>query len=63
MSLLTAGHQNWKAHVRWTGPQIHSQLPEISVLCAGMGTSGRHPVFLFLVNISLSFERMSNSVL
>ncbi|KAF7563424.1 hypothetical protein G7046_g703 [Stylonectria norvegica] len=31
---------NWKAHVRWTGPQILSQLPEINVVCAGMGTSG-----------------------
>ncbi|KAF7518237.1 hypothetical protein G7054_g13531 [Neopestalotiopsis clavispora] len=31
---------NWKAHVRWTGPQIHEQLPEINVICAGMGTSG-----------------------
>lgn len=31
---------NWKAHVRWTGPQIYRQLPEINVLCAGMGTSG-----------------------
>lgn len=31
---------NWGAHVRWTGPQIFKQLPEINVLCAGMGTSG-----------------------
>ncbi|KAL1953280.1 hypothetical protein VTO42DRAFT_3314 [Malbranchea cinnamomea] len=31
---------NWKAHIRWTGPQILRQLPEINVLCAGMGTSG-----------------------
>lgn len=31
---------NWQAHVRWTGPQIFSQLPEINVLCAGMGTTG-----------------------
>ncbi|KAI1463432.1 tryptophan synthase beta subunit-like PLP-dependent enzyme [Daldinia caldariorum] len=31
---------NWKAHVRWTGPQILRQLPEINVICAGMGTSG-----------------------
>lgn len=31
---------NWQAHVRWTGPQIFKQLPEINVLCAGMGTSG-----------------------
>ncbi|RAH72016.1 putative cysteine synthase B [Aspergillus aculeatinus CBS 121060] len=33
-------HDNWGAHVRWTGPQIFKQLPEINVLCAGMGTSG-----------------------
>ncbi|OTB02575.1 hypothetical protein M426DRAFT_74518 [Hypoxylon sp. CI-4A] len=32
--------ENWKSHVRWTGPQILRQLPEISVICAGMGTSG-----------------------
>jgi cysteine synthase A len=33
-------HDNWDSHVRWTGPQILRQLPEINVLCAGMGTSG-----------------------
>ncbi|QKX61382.1 uncharacterized protein TRUGW13939_08530 [Talaromyces rugulosus] len=31
---------NWQSHIRWTGPQIFRQLPEINVLCAGMGTSG-----------------------
>lgn len=31
---------NWQSHVRWTGPQIHKQLPGINLLCAGMGTSG-----------------------
>ncbi|KAI1099340.1 tryptophan synthase beta subunit-like PLP-dependent enzyme [Jackrogersella minutella] len=31
---------NWKSHVRWTGPQILKQLPEINLICAGMGTSG-----------------------
>ncbi|OAA45636.1 Pyridoxal phosphate-dependent enzyme, beta subunit [Metarhizium rileyi] len=31
---------NWKAHVRWTGPQIHKQLPDINVIVASMGTSG-----------------------
>ncbi|PHH62157.1 hypothetical protein CDD81_7531 [Ophiocordyceps australis] len=31
---------NWKAHVKWTGPQILRQLPEITLICAGMGTSG-----------------------
>lgn len=33
-------NNNWQSHVRWTGPQIFKQLPEINVLCAGMGTSG-----------------------
>ncbi|KAF4944568.1 hypothetical protein FSARC_14639 [Fusarium sarcochroum] len=31
---------NWKAHIKWTGPQIFQQLPEINLICAGMGTSG-----------------------
>lgn len=31
---------NWNAHVKWTGPQIFQQLPEINIICAGMGTSG-----------------------
>ncbi|RDA82431.1 hypothetical protein CP532_2402 [Ophiocordyceps camponoti-leonardi (nom. inval.)] len=31
---------NWQAHVKWTGPQILRQLPEINLICAGMGTSG-----------------------
>ncbi|KAH7396398.1 cysteine synthase-like protein B [Pyrenochaeta sp. MPI-SDFR-AT-0127] len=31
---------NWQSHVRWTGPQIHKQLPSINIMCAGMGTSG-----------------------
>ncbi|CEJ82363.1 hypothetical protein VHEMI02433 [[Torrubiella] hemipterigena] len=31
---------NWRSHVKWTGPQILRQLPEINVICAGMGTSG-----------------------
>ncbi|VUC36358.1 unnamed protein product [Clonostachys rosea] len=31
---------NWQSHVRWTGPQILEQLPEINLICAGMGTSG-----------------------
>ncbi|KAJ5175338.1 uncharacterized protein N7482_001215 [Penicillium canariense] len=33
-------NNNWQSHMRWTGPQIFKQLPEINVLCAGMGTSG-----------------------
>ncbi|KAL2838376.1 tryptophan synthase beta subunit-like PLP-dependent enzyme [Aspergillus pseudoustus] len=32
--------KNWQSHIRWTGPQIFKQLPQINVLCAGMGTSG-----------------------
>ncbi|OAL04453.1 cysteine synthase-like protein B [Phaeosphaeriaceae sp. SRC1lsM3a] len=32
--------ENWQSHVKWTGPQIHRQLPNINLLCAGMGTSG-----------------------
>lgn len=35
-----ADYKNWKAHIRWTGPQIIKQLPEITLICAGMGTSG-----------------------
>ncbi|KJZ78664.1 hypothetical protein HIM_02055 [Hirsutella minnesotensis 3608] len=31
---------NWKAHERWTAPQIHKQLPNINVIAASMGTSG-----------------------
>ncbi|KAH6881709.1 tryptophan synthase beta subunit-like PLP-dependent enzyme [Alternaria rosae] len=31
---------NWQSHVKWTGPQIHQQLPNIRLMCAGMGTSG-----------------------
>jgi hypothetical protein len=27
--------------MRWTGPQIHAQLPEISIFAATMGTAGR----------------------
>lgn len=37
---MLTSDQNWKAHYKWTGPQILKQLPQISVLCAGMGTSG-----------------------
>ncbi|KAF8251248.1 cysteine synthase B [Wilcoxina mikolae CBS 423.85] len=31
---------NPEAHMRWSGPQILLQLPEINVFCAGMGTTG-----------------------
>ncbi|KAI5791566.1 tryptophan synthase beta subunit-like PLP-dependent enzyme [Pyronema domesticum] len=33
-------HHNPEAHVRWTGPQIMAQCPEINVFAACMGTSG-----------------------
>ncbi|KAG8695032.1 hypothetical protein FRC08_008110 [Ceratobasidium sp. 394] len=32
--------QNSEAHIRWTGPQLLAQLPNISVFAAAMGTSG-----------------------
>ncbi|KAF5379489.1 hypothetical protein D9615_006545 [Tricholomella constricta] len=32
--------ENYQAHMRWTGPQIHAQLPGISVIAASMGTAG-----------------------
>ncbi|KAG8723357.1 hypothetical protein FRC09_003683 [Ceratobasidium sp. 395] len=32
--------QNSEAHVRWTGPQILAQLPNISIFAAAVGTSG-----------------------
>ncbi|KAG8164914.1 hypothetical protein KVR01_005189 [Diaporthe batatas] len=39
-STPTLNEMNWKAHFRWTDPQILTQLPEINVFCCGMGTSG-----------------------
>lgn len=32
--------QNPDSHVRWTGPQLMAQLPEINVFCSGMGSAG-----------------------
>ncbi|GJE91549.1 cysteine synthase [Phanerochaete sordida] len=32
--------ENYEAHIRWTGPQIYNQLPEIKVFAASIGTSG-----------------------
>ncbi|KAG8735129.1 hypothetical protein FRC10_010961 [Ceratobasidium sp. 414] len=32
--------QNSEAHMRWTGPQLLAQLPNISVFAAAVGTSG-----------------------
>jgi cysteine synthase len=31
---------NWDAHYKWTGSQILKQLPDLNVLCTGVGTSG-----------------------
>lgn len=31
---------NPEAHIRWTGPQLMKQLPEINIFCAGMGSAG-----------------------
>ena len=31
---------NWKSHLRWTGPQIWRQLPEVDIFCMGMGSTG-----------------------
>ncbi|GLB01659.1 hypothetical protein AtubIFM57258_000069 [Aspergillus tubingensis] len=48
---------NWHAHIRWTGPQIFKQLPEINVLCAGMGTSGT------MTGLGTYFKEIKPSVL
>ncbi|KAI1647395.1 tryptophan synthase beta subunit-like PLP-dependent enzyme [Daldinia loculata] len=47
---------NWKAHVRWTGPQILRQLPEINLICAGMGTSGT------MTGLGMFFKESKSSV-
>ncbi|KAI1475326.1 tryptophan synthase beta subunit-like PLP-dependent enzyme [Daldinia eschscholtzii] len=47
---------NWKAHVRWTGPQILRQLPEINLICAGMGTSGT------VTGLGMFFKEAKSSV-
>jgi hypothetical protein len=31
---------NYKSHIRWTGPQLLKQLPDISIFCSGMGSAG-----------------------
>ena len=48
---------NWQAHIRWTGPQIYKQLPEINLLCAGMGTSGT------MSGLATYFQQVKPSVL
>jgi cysteine synthase len=52
---VLTSEQNWNAHVKWTGPQIYKQLPEINVICAGMGTSGTPTYSLY--EILLTNER------
>ncbi|KAI9372742.1 tryptophan synthase beta subunit-like PLP-dependent enzyme [Aspergillus egyptiacus] len=47
---------NWQSHIRWTGPQIFKQLPEINVLCVGMGTSGT------MTGLGTYFQRVKPSV-
>ena len=45
-SLLSAAFakqlKNWTAHIRWTGPQIWKQLPEINLFCMAMGSAGQY---------------------
>ncbi|EGD95895.1 cysteine synthase [Trichophyton tonsurans CBS 112818] len=48
---------NWGGHVRYTGPQIFKQLPEINVLCSGMGTSGT------MTGLGTYFKKVKPSVL
>lgn len=31
---------NWRSHLRWTGPQVWRQLPEVGLFCMGMGSTG-----------------------
>lgn len=31
--------------MRWTGPQLLKQLPQINVFCAGMGSAGQYYLF------------------
>ncbi|KAI2607792.1 tryptophan synthase beta subunit-like PLP-dependent enzyme [Hypoxylon sp. NC1633] len=47
---------NWKSHIRWTGPQILKQLPEINLICAGMGTSGT------ITGLGVFFKEAKSSV-
>ncbi|KAG5636619.1 hypothetical protein H0H81_007387 [Sphagnurus paluster] len=48
--------ENYLAHMRWSGPQIYAQLPEISVFVASVGTSGT------LTGTSLSLKKLKPSV-
>ncbi|KAF7335534.1 Efflux pump FUS6 [Mycena venus] len=44
-SQYTSG-RNPEAHIRWTGPQLHMQLPDMSIFAAGLGTAGPRPIDL-----------------
>ncbi|CEH14676.1 Cystathionine beta-synthase and related enzymes [Ceraceosorus bombacis] len=35
-----ANPANYESHMRWTGPQLAKQLPEMDIFVAGMGTAG-----------------------
>jgi cysteine synthase A len=37
---------NYKSHIRWTGPQLLKQLPDISIFCSGMGSAGKRTCFV-----------------
>lgn len=38
----TQAFQNPAAHMRWTGPQLLEQLPQINIFCMGMGSAGQY---------------------
>ncbi|KAJ6560970.1 tryptophan synthase beta subunit-like PLP-dependent enzyme [Mycena sp. CBHHK59/15] len=38
-SQYTSG-RNPEAHIRWTGPQLHMQMPDMAVFAAALGTAG-----------------------
>lgn len=40
MRILLTTLQNWKAHEKWTGPQILKQLPEVDFFSTTVGTGG-----------------------
>lgn len=41
LRLAANGTQNPESHMRWTGPQLLTQLPEINIFAAGMGSAGK----------------------
>jgi cysteine synthase len=38
--LANSEEKNWGAHIRWTGPQLIQQLPELNIFSMAMGTAG-----------------------